>query len=451
MTVMVELDKQKRDMNKKIFSRSLATLLVASLVTLTVTSVHAVRVGPQLRPPPVNTQDFTRPLKSRMNIPSMSIAIPVLNPGIPSSVEEQEKKGVWPELRQTEAVRCAFHIRNEIRRYNQFDSLIVSPDATVSADLYLLGSIVDSTSEITRIRFELVDSTGKVWVPRTTLSHRVELGWHERYGGQGIDPFQPLYAEIALKVYEALKTKAKAHVAQLERNQKASRNQQPRLSELQRVVAVRKLVMAQFFSPTQYSDTLSERNGVWQLDYLPDMTNQSWARIESVSARENNVVRQLEGYYEAFLAQVEEPYSQWQTDAFPIAREVRLQQRKATVSQVAGAALVVLSAASALDGAAASGDRSAQLATSLGALAGGALVKAGFETKENNKFAVGMINEIGRNMHTTLKPVRVEVSGQVVTLQGTASEQFTQWRSLLAEMYENESVDFEAVAILEES
>ena len=427
------------------------TVLVPLLLSLSVITVEAVQVGPRMQPAPTVLEDTTKPLKSRMNIPSLSLAIPILDPGIPRSTEEQRNKGIWPELRQTEAVRSAFHLRKEILRYNQFDSIVVTPDASVSADVYLLASIVESTSEVTRISFLIADSTGKEWTKRATVRHRVELGWHERYGGQGVDPFQPLYAEIAGRVYEALKTKGKAHVEHLERHNKRRSDELAPMSELQRIVAVRKLALARFFAPVQFGDTLEIKSGMYRLNYVPDMTSAEWARIESVVAREHSVVTQLDGYYEDFLEQIEEPYTQWQKDTFPIAREVRLRKRSAAIKGIAGTALLVLSVAASQDGAAADGDGSAQLATKAGALAGGALIVSSFVDNSARKGAVGMINEVGRNMHTTLRPTRVELADRVVLLQGTAQEQFAQWRSLLAELYEDETADLDAINIVKGS
>lgn len=438
-------------MTSRMRSANSATVLIPLVLALTVATANAVQVGPRIQPTPTAVEDTTKPLKSRMNIPSLTLAIPILDPGIPRSAEEQQQKGIWPELRKSEAVRSAFLLRKEMVRYNQFDSIVVSPDASVSADLYLLASIVESTSEVMRISFLIADSTGKEWMQRATVRHRVELGWHERYGGQGIDPFQPLYAEIARRVYEALKVKAKAHVTQLERNERLRGDQLGRLSEIQRVVAIRKLALARYFAPEQYGDTLSIKSGQWRINYLPDMNSAEWARIESVVERENSVVAQLDGYYEGFLAQIEEPYTQWQKDTFPIAREVRLRKRSATIKGIAGTALLVLSVAASQDGAAADGDGSAQLATKAGALAGGALIVSSFVDNSARKGAVGMINEVGRNMHTTLRPTRVEVADRVILLQGTAQEQFAQWRGLLAELYEDESSDLEAIQIVEGS
>ena len=91
-------------------------------------TASGVLVGPAIQKEEGSTAlpmpGVDQPLKSRMNIPSMRFAVPVLDANIPSNVEVQLHEGIWPELRRIEAVRSAIKIREHMRTFNQFDSLV---------------------------------------------------------------------------------------------------------------------------------------------------------------------------------------------------------------------------------------------------------------------------------------------------------------------------------------
>ncbi len=424
-----------------------ATIAVAALTT---TMVQGVQVGPRLTPKPSPEQDIYETkefLKTRMNIPSLRLAIPALNAGIPDSAKAQQDQGIWPELRKSETIWTALKIKEWMHRYNQFDSIVVSADTTVSADVYLLGEILQSDGEIMRIAYYVVDATGEVWFPRTTSVYRVKEGWFERNERTNRDPFDPLYNEIAETVYEALKDRGKAHVEQLERQSKRP-NSQNSLTGLQRIAMTRDLVFAAFLSPEEFGDSLKVVNNRYQIQYLPYSEGSDWGRVTSIQAREEDFSEVIERYYEEFSSTIEDDYGQWQRDSFPLAREVRLAKRGRTVKGVLGTLILAAAAVSSKDGAADDGDGSAELATKLGALTGAALVTASFMENAKRKRAVDEINEIGGSLHNSLRPTRVDLNGKIVTLSGSVQDQFTQWRTMLTEMYESNQQDFESVRVL---
>ena len=426
-----------------------------SLLTLSLMLTHTAvgvsvgpRVGPTTAPQSLDVENEEEFFKTRMNIPKLRLAIPVLDPGIPVSTQKQKEQGIWPELRKAEAVRSAFKLKQWIHRYNQFDSIMVSADASASADIYLIGRIVESDSETMRIAYKVVDARGVAWNEERTKRHRVEVGWHDRYGNTNRDPFDPLYNKIAEDVYEDLKDLGKAHVEQLEHNKKVG-PERARYSELQLITTTRDLAFAGFVSP-EYNDFLTVERGLYEIQYVPDEDSDSWRRIRTIMHREDEFAQVIEDYYEDFRAQIESDYTQWQADTFPVAREVRLTKRGRAIKALAGAALVVASVAAAEDGSAKEGDRSAENAAVAGALAGGALIAGAFRDNHLHQNAVKEINELSRSLHNSIRPTRLDLNGKVVTLSGTVQDQFGQWRSLLADIYANGD-DSDAVTILDKN
>lgn len=424
---------------------------LAILVVLTGSAVaQGVKVGPQpvpQQPANVDVTDTKGFIKTRMNIPSLRLAIPVLDPGIPLSSKEQHDNGIWPELRKSESVWTAFKLKEWMHRYNQFDEVIVSADSSVSADVYLIAKILKSDGETMTIEYSVIDATGSVWFDDETDSHRVEIGWHQRNEGSDKDPFDPLYNKVAETVYEALKDRGKAHVKNLERSSRSSRSQGSSLSDLERIELTRDLAFARFLSPDEFGDSIVASNGRYQIQYIPTKDGSDWARIESIQTREDAFVDVVEKYYTEFVDKIGDEYRQWQHDSFPIAREIRIAKRNRAIQGVAGTVLLVASVAAAHDGAAADGDGSAELGTKVGAAIGSSLLVSSFVQNERRKAAVDEINELGGSLHNSLKPTRVDLNGKVVTLSGTVHDQFTQWRAMLTEMYETSS-DVDAITIL---
>ena len=392
-------------------------------------------------------------LPTRMDIPPLKVAVPVLGTGVDECSDDLEKEGIWPGLRKTETIRSATKIRDALFDLNQFESVVVFPDTSISADLYVLGSIRESTGEIMSIEWQLVDATGKIWIRKNKETHRVPPGWHERYGGTGIDPFQELYRKIAYSVYKELKKYARKHASIVKQNRKrASDGQSPKLSELDRIVAIRELVMAQYFAPEIYGDAIAEKKSSRSssrltLQYLPDKSAQEWTRIESFRQRDETFTLLMNDYYNTFRAKVDPSYELWLKDIYPIARETRILRRQANVEKALGV-VTLIAAASAAKDADSTGKRDRAIA--VGAAVGSTLLIKGFIDSARSKEQLEIFNETARSYHDSFNPISVELAGKTITLQGTAQEQFAQWRGLLRDFYEREDSEIEEVQIIRE-
>ena len=431
--------------------------LILLLSSVMWTTALAVTLGPRVPETEANrsssAETASKNLPARMDIPPLKVAVPVLGTGVDEFSEDLEKKGIWPGLRKTETIRSATKIRDALFDLNQFESVVVFPDTSISADLYVLGSIRESTGEIMSIEWQLVDATGKIWIRKNKESHRVPPGWHERYGGQGIDPFQELYRKIAYSVYKELKKYARKHDSVVKLNRKRARDgQSPKLSELDRIVAVRELVIAQYFAPEIYGDAIAEKKSSRSgsrltLQYLPDKSAQEWTRIESFRQRDETFTLLMNDYYNTFRATVDPSYELWLKDIYPVARETRILRQQANAEKVLGVVALIAGASAAKD-ADSTGKRDRAIA--VGAAVGSTLLIKGFIDSARSKEQLEIFNETARSYHDSFNPISVELAGKTVTLQGTAQEQFAQWRSLLRDFYEREDSEIEEVQIIRE-
>jgi hypothetical protein len=49
------------------------------------------------------------------------------------------------------------------------------------------------------------------------------------------------------------------------------------------------------------------------------------------------------------------------------------------------------------------------------------------------------LKQLGESFQAEVQPMVIEVEGRTLQLKGTAEEQYTEWRRLLRELYENET------------
>ena len=424
------------------------SLLVAAMsgaLFFTAAPGHAAAAGVELGPRierAAEVQAAQAAPRPMLDIPPLRLAIPVLDPGLPENQAVWEERGIWPELRRAESVRCAERIADAIRNLGHFESVILAPDTSASADLYLLGEIAASNGEDLKIRYRLLDATGKTWIQKKTARHRVPAGWHENNTGRRADPFDAVYAAIAREVEKSLTAQARRHASRVKRNaRRIAGGESPRMSDLEKVALTRDLVLAGYFAPDRYGDTLKQSGGRTKIQYVPYTGDEDWSRIQSVSARDDAFGEHLSGEYAAFADRMQGSYALWQQDSFPYAREQRILRERATAQGVLGALAAVATVAAAAD------SDVGTLPTVAAGVASTALIVSAFRTNNRRKDQARQLNELGRSLQAELAPSVVEMRESTVTLRGTAREQFQQWRSLLRDLYANNADDFEAVTV----
>ena len=426
--------------------KSVIKTALTAMAILGTLSAAAVELGPRLdATPPGQT-----PKNATLDALGLRLAIPVLDPGIPSSQKKQYELGIWPELRNAEAMRIAIKLREQVAKRGTFREVVVSPDASVGAEFYLLARIDDSNGEALNLRWSLVDATQTYRIPANCRSSdcwktdklRLWDGWHEINDVSTSDPFESLYAKIADQVHKAMTNLARKHEGQVKKNRRqAADGRATKLSDLETAAAARSVVFAAFFAPDLYGDAIKQQRGRLKLEYLPSQDGDEWARIEAFRMRDERFAVLVSEQYGGFAEQMGKSYAEWQKENFPLARQARLARREATLSGIAGAIGAVGAVAAAEDG-------REGTAGALAAISAAAIANSIHERKEASALR-DQINELGAAAQLMLKPMVVATQDSTVTLTGTAHEQFIQWRTLLRDLYVNTSTDIEAVQFAE--
>ena len=419
----------------------LTKLFIGAITLLIASYVFAVGVGPKLGPNSNTTapEQIVPDKPVKLNIPPLDLAVIVLDPKLNEEEQKLREKGIWPEVRKTESIRSAYRIKEAIENLNQFENVLVAPSGSVSSDLYLLGQIEESTTEEMTIRWRLLDATGDTWIPSTKTEHRVQLGWHERFYKPGYDAFNPLYTRIASEVRTRLGTYAKAHRRIQDQNQRLiRRGKSPKSSELDTITHVRDLVLAQFFAPSVYRDTLSEKKGQYVINYLPDTNTSEWLRIQSFARKDQDVAEKFDEIYKDFFDQTNPSYENWLNEVYPFARQARINKAKSRRDMILGSLVLIAAVAAGAE----HGNTGVQDRILVGGgLIGGGLLANSFFERQDYKQNLALFDEMSRNYHDQFEPLNVQVVDDIVSLSGSAQEQFSSWRQLLKEMYDQADVD----------
>ena len=356
----------------------------------------------------------------------LDVAIPVFDPGIPldSNGHVDDKKvadeDIWPQVRRLEANRFAIETKKSLAKTKAFGAINITPDANVSADVYILGKINYSDTETVKIGIRVMDTTNEIWGEKE-FEHRVGAAFYRDALRKEQNPYAPVFDNIAAYVYDLLIKKSE--------------------KDKQAIQQVSDLRYAAMYSPEVFSPYLKQKTGffsrqaVYSLNGLPSEQDPMLQRIKQLQAKDEQFIDQLQDSYEAFYAETEDAYSHYQRETLPIAADIRKKKAERAAQQalaLGGTVLAVLLSKNSNSGAGQVG----------AVVAGAAAVYSLSEAIQTNRALSAqreVLSEMGQNLDIKVTTQVVEMNDQTIELKGTAGEQHTQLRHKLYEIYQLES------------
>ncbi|MGI9290174.1 MAG: hypothetical protein ACR2QG_02730 [Gammaproteobacteria bacterium] len=339
----------------------------------------------------------------------LDVGIVLFDPGIPDTLEEQEKEFVFPEVRKAEARYMPYHLKATLEESGYWGSVWVLPEESDAVDVLVWGRVDHSDGYKVSIQIGAWDAAGYEWLNRTYKT-TVPARAYAKYRDQGIDPYQNIYNQIA---NDLLKIRSGKSAGQLQDIRKTAQ-----------------LRYAADLVPTAYGDHLEENNkGIYTIKRLPADGDPMMARLDAVKEREYMLVDTLNEYYAGLYFDLSVPYEDWRK----MSREesIRYQElkRSARLRQLLGAAAIVGAIMYEGNG----GSNSAITNTAiLGGLEG---IRSGFGLSTEADMHQDSIRELGESFDNEVEPLVVEIEGQTARLTGSAEEKYREWRRLLHEIY----------------
>jgi hypothetical protein len=366
-----------------------------------------------LATPAAAESEYVEAIQAQTEIPEnqlLDVGIEIFDPGLPEDdVHALEEKGVFPDVRNSEARFIPLHLKNTLEGTANWGAVRVIPKGADDIDVKVSGRIVESTGMNLVVTIVARDSRGNVWRDKRYKGKADPRVYFDEDGSYEIgDPFQELYNEIA---NDLLESRGKLDDKEL--------------------VAIREISGLRFAAdlvPSAYDDYLkTNKKGRISIRKLPSLDDPMITRVSRVRERDYMFIDTLNEHYADFYVRMGGPYDSWRHYSYEEQYALQQIRKAARTRMILGALMVV-------GGLAVGGDMG-----DLGALGGGFIFAKGMDKAKEQKIHRDAMAELAASFDAEIAPVLVDVDGQTLRLQGSAETQFAEWRRLLGEIFATET------------
>ncbi|MEA3292203.1 MAG: hypothetical protein U9Q71_07890 [Pseudomonadota bacterium] len=351
----------------------------------------------------------------------LDVWIEVFEPGL---LPEKEKKavGLSMDIREAESRYLPVHLRDVMEKTGYWGAVRVVPRDTEGAELLIKGEILNSDGERLQLRITAEDATGRRWFEKSYLAEsKIDNYQNTQYATVNLGAFEHLYHAIA--------------------NDLARFRSRLTPEEILAVRRVAEMRFAADFAPDPFRDYL-RRNGDGGYDVvrLPATDDPMQQRVTNIRERDYMLIDTLNGHFDNFYLQMEQPYNEWRKARTIEAEAMRRIQRQANTRKILGVAAILGGIAMATQTSGNSGSAQASRAARDVMIIGGMYaVKQGYDIGAQAAIHREAIEELGDSFSAEAQPLVVEVDGEVHRLTGSAEEQYQKWRELLQRIYASET------------
>jgi len=378
------------------------------------------------------------PVQPQAEIPQtelLDVGVRLFDPGVPADVmtdvEQQVKKGIFPDLRKAESRYLAMNLRNTLEASGQWGAVRVIPDMAQFVDVIVSAKILDSNGKYLKLEVSAVDASGHHWIENKHYEAIADIAsYHDAPTAKPRDPFQNLYVHIA---DDLLAARQKLTAAQLE--------------NVRRTAGLR---FAADLSPDPYKNYMSaDSRGQYSVVRLPATNDPLYGRIDGIRQRDFALIDTVNDYYSGFSDTISESYAAWRKDSYDEISEYEKLKSQANTRTALGAAAIL--AAIFVPSQCQRYDYNCQriegAVRSVAAVGGTAGILSGLKKRSDAKLKADGIRELATSFQAEVAPQVIEVEGRTLRLTGTAEDQYEEWRKLLHTLYVEETGGVAAPAV----
>lgn len=371
---------------------SICTTLLALLLAA---GCATGKVSPPV--PLLDTSTESPPPENLLLDIAISILEPVAEPSAPGAATLQN-------LRIAEGHYTSWQLVQTLQRSGHWGNIRLNPFMQNNADLLVSGAILQSDGETLRIRIRAEDATKRLWLDKEYYQIIDTSAYTVALGGTPPFPFGSLLNQIANDLLAFRENRLAATA----------------LAEIQLVSA---LNFAVEFAPEVYGPYLtSTGDGRIKSSRLPATNDPVFAEIETMRARNELFVDAIQGQYQVFARQVDEPYRRFLARSHRITASLNtdlIEEREA--ARYGGATMIgPLVEARSVDG-----TRISFINRRSDSLNSGA----------NARAYAAALAQAGNTFEMAVQPQTLRFSTHTFNLSGTLEEQFNQWREILGELH----------------
>ncbi len=395
-------------------------MLTAKLERWAVLCVPALALGLVACGPATRTQTVkpTSALYAQQQIPEnqlLDVDVEIFQVEEPEDPKEAEEEGYHPELKKAEAHYVPFHLKNTLQLTGYWGAVRVVPSDSDGAEIKVRGTILESNGEELRVRMYVEDAAGHAWFSKEYETVANQQSYSNLRKGH-TDPYQDFYNAFS--------------------NDLLDHKQQLTPKKLARIREVSKLKFAADVAPDAFKDYLREEDGgTVKLYRLPADGDPMMARVMQIRERDHMLIDTVNDYYGRFYDEMWDPYVDWRMSYLEEANAKRELKRKARNRKLAGVAAIAAAIAYEIAG----GDSTSPTVSSLLVAGGVQSFSTGMQYSEDAKIHADVIRELNESFGLDMAPMVVEVEGRTIRLQGSAEEQYREWRRLLKQIFAAET------------
>jgi len=368
---------------------------------------------------PARTVDGTVPLdKALAEQPEdrlLDVWVELFDPGkLPE--DKDEAMGLSMDIREAEARYLPEQLRATMESSGYWGAVRLVPQNTSGAELLVRGTIVESDGERLVLEITALDATGREWF-RRTYKEEIEYAQYLLSGQDNREVFQSLYNTIANDLAEF---RARLDAAET--------------TAIRRVAALR---FAADLAPDAFGGYLEQHKDGFRVVHLPAADDAMYRRVLAIRDRDFLLIDTLNGHFDNFTRQMQQPYTQWRKARSEEATALRALERDALQRKLLGVAAILgaIAIEASNNG---NGAGSSVLRDTL-VLGGAYAIKTGFDKSSETEIHRDAIIELDQSFSSEARPMVVEVEGETHELTGSAEVQYTQWRTLLKRIYISET------------
>ena len=354
-------------------------------------------------------------IQARTEIPEeelLDVGIRVFDPGLPEDDEALfalEEKGVFPEVRESEARYIPFQLMQTLQSTGHWGAVRVVP-ATNAVDVTVFGIILKSNGKRLEIALSVVDSRGKQWL-NEEYKREASVGAYIKKRGvvEHPDPYQSLYNEMANDL--------------LEKRRKLDQE------KIQEVRLLSQLKFAMDLAPTPFEDYLKiDKKGRYSIRKLPAVDDPMMVRVNNIRERDFMFIDTLNEFYANFYATMGEDYDGWRAESYKDQDALDKARKEAWIKTLAGVAGIV--------GGVVSKDPAIR---DVGLIGGSVLIKSGMDSFGEAKMYSEDLKQLAASLDAGMAPLLIDMEGEVTRLTGSVETKYATWRNLLRKIFATET------------
>jgi hypothetical protein len=333
--------------------------------------------------------------------------------------DDAEASGLSMDIRNAEARYIPERLRETVEKTGYWGAVRVVPQGTEGSEVLVRGTILASDGETLELEITALDASGRRWFHNTYHAEATVESYRAAQLSQQ-NVFQSLYNSIA------------NDLAKYRNSLQADK-----------VVAIRRIAALRFaadIAPDAFADYLQHEDddGGFTLLRLPAADDPMYQRVNAIRERDYLLIDTLNGHFNNFYREMEEPYGEWRRARTEEADAMREIKSQATRQKLLGAAAILGAIAIEVMGSNSTRASTGTLRDVM--VVGGAYaIKTGFDKDSETIIHRDAIEELGESFSAETRPLVVEVEGETHELRGSAEAQYAEWRTLLKRIYASET------------